>query len=75
MSTGQYTNSKYVKNLKNFLKKFNTKYCVAVNNGTSVLHLSLIALNIKPGDEILIPSMTFIASAAAIEYIGAKPVL
>ena len=75
LSTGQYTNSKYVKKFEElFKKKFNTKYCVAVNNGTSALHLSLIALNIKPGDEIIVPSMTFIASAAAIEYIGAKPV-
>ncbi len=75
LDTGQYTNSKYVKKFEElFKKKFKTKYCVAVNNGTSALHLSLIALNIKPGDEIIVPSMTFIASAAAIEYIGAKPV-
>ena len=75
LKTGQYTNSKYVNKFEElFKKKFKTKYCVAVNNGTSALHLSLIALNIKPGDEIIVPSMTFIASAAAIEYVGAKPV-
>ena len=75
LKTGQYTNSKFVNKFeKLFRKNFQTKYCVAVNNGTSALHLSLIALNIKPGDEIIVPSMTFIASAAAIEYVGAKPV-
>ena len=75
LKTGQYTNSKYVSKFEEDFKKiFKTKYCVAVNNGTSALHLSLIALNIKPGDEIILPSMTFIASAAAIEYVGAKPV-
>ena len=75
LKTGQYTNSKYVNKFEElFRKNFKTKYCVAVNNGTSALHLSLIALNIKPGDEVIVPSMTFIASAAAIEYVGAKPV-
>ena len=46
----------------------------AVNNGTSALHLSLLALGIKKNDEIIVPSLTFIASAAAIDYIGAKPI-
>ncbi len=75
LETGQYTNSKYVKKFEEIFKKFfKTKYCVAVNNGTSALHLTLIALNIKKNDEIIIPSITFIASAAAITYVGAKPV-
>ena len=75
LDSGQYTNSKYVKKFEEkFRKYFNAKYCVAVNNGTSALHLSLLALNIKKNDEIIVPSMTFIASAAAINYVGAKPV-
>lgn len=75
LQTGQYTNSKYVGEFeKIFRKNFKTKYCVAVNNGTSALHLSLLALGIKKNDEILVPSMTFIASAAAINYVGAKPI-
>ena len=75
LDSGQYTNAKYVREFENqFGKYFNAKYCVAVNNGTSALHLSLLALNIKKDDEIIVPSMTFIASAAAINYVGAIPV-
>ena len=75
LSSGQYTNSKYVAMFENIFKDFfKTKYCIAVNNGTSALHLSLLALNIKKNDEVIVPSITFIASAAAITYVGAKPV-
>ena len=75
LQTGLYTNSLNVKEFEEKFKKFfNTKYCVAVNNGTSALHLSLLAMNIKENDEIIVPSITFIASAAAIKYVGAKPV-
>jgi dTDP-4-amino-4,6-dideoxygalactose transaminase len=52
-----------------------TKHCVAVNSGTSALHLALLAAGVKPGDEVIAPAMTFIATVAAIEYIGARPVL
>jgi dTDP-4-amino-4,6-dideoxygalactose transaminase len=51
-----------------------TKYCVAVNSGTSALHLALLASGIGPGDEVITVSMTFVATAAAILYCGAKPV-
>ncbi len=52
-----------------------TKYAVAVNSGTSALHLALVAANIGPGDEVILPSFTMIASVNAITYCGAKPVL
>jgi dTDP-4-amino-4,6-dideoxygalactose transaminase len=52
-----------------------TRYAIAVNSGTSALHLALIAAGIQPGDEVIAPAMTFIATIAAIEYVGAKPVL
>jgi len=50
------------------------KYCVAVSSGTSALHLSLLALGVKPGDEVITVSHTFRATVAAIEYCGAIPV-
>ena len=75
LKTGLYTNSKYVRRFEQiYKKKFNARYCIAVNNGTSALHLSLIALGLKKNDEIIVPSMTFIASAASINYIEARPV-
>jgi dTDP-4-amino-4,6-dideoxygalactose transaminase len=58
-----------------FAKYTNTKHAVAVNSGTSALHLALLVVGIKPGDEVIIPAMTFIATGSAIDYIGAKPVL
>ena len=49
------------------------KYSLAVSNGTVALHLVLAALDIGPGDEVIVPSLTFIASANAIRYVGATP--
>ncbi len=48
---------------------------VGVNNGTSALHLALLAAGIGPGDEVISVAFTFVASVAAIHYTGAKPVL
>lgn len=49
-------------------------HAVSVSNGTTALHLALHALGIGPGDEVIIPSLTFIASANAVSYTGATPV-
>lgn len=48
--------------------------CVAVNSGTSALHLTLLALGFGPGDEVICPSFTFAATANAIRLVGATPV-
>ena len=50
------------------------KYAVGVNNGTSALHLAMLALGIGSGDEVIIPANTFIATAWAVSYTGATPV-
>jgi len=52
-----------------------TEYCVAVNSGTSALHLALLAAGIGTGDEVITVPFSFVASVAAILYTGAKPVL
>jgi len=49
-------------------------HAVAVSSGTAALHLALLALNIGPGDEVIVPSFTFIAVANAVRYVGATPV-
>ncbi|MGI9543120.1 MAG: DegT/DnrJ/EryC1/StrS family aminotransferase [Cyclobacteriaceae bacterium] len=59
---------------ENFAKAHRAKYCVAVNNGTSALHATLMALDIGPGDEVIVPANTFFASAEAVSLAGAKPV-
>lgn len=51
-----------------------TKYAVGVSNGLDALHLSLKALGVGPGDEVIVPSNTYIASALAVSYVGATPV-
>ena len=52
-----------------------TTECIALNSGTSALHLALLAANIGPGDEVITVPFTFVASVAAVLYAGAKPVL
>lgn len=49
-------------------------HCIAVNSGTSALHLGLLAAGIGPGDEVIVPSFTFAASANSVVMAGAKPV-
>jgi len=73
--SSDFTNGKAVKNFEqNFAKFCSTKYAVALNNGTSALHLAMIALGIGKGDEVIIPANTFIATAWAPNYVGAKTV-
>src|SRR6266567_276769 len=49
--------------------------CIALNSGTSALHLALLAAGVGPGDEVITTPFTFVASVAAIIYAGARPVL
>jgi len=57
-----------------FAKFVKVKHAVATSNGTTALHLALLANGIKPGDEVITTPFTFIATANAIKYVGAKPV-
>ena len=59
---------------KAFAEYCEIKYCVGVGNGLDALYLSLKALGIKTEDEVIIPSNTYIATALAVTYVGAKPV-
>lgn len=59
---------------KNFARYCAARYCIGLNSGTSALHLALLACGIKEGDEVILPSQTFIATAWGITYCGAKPV-
>lgn len=55
-------------------KLVGTKYALAFNSGTSALHAAMIALEIGKGDEVIVPSFTFIATANAPLFVGAKPI-
>ena len=57
-----------------FAQKVTAKEAVAISNGTAALHAAMFAADIQPGDEVIVPTMTFAASANAVVYQGAKPV-
>ena len=71
-----FTLGKYMIDFENKFKKFvNAKYCIATNNGTDALILSLKSLGIGRGDEVITVTNTFYATVGAIVAVGAKPVL
>lgn len=58
-----------------FARYLGAAHAVATANGTVALHLALLALSVGPGDEVLVPALTFVATANAVVYCGARPVL
>jgi perosamine synthetase len=64
--------------VKEFERKFadfcGSNHAVAINNGTAALHAALLAAGIGPGDEVIVPAFTFVATATAVAMCGAKPV-
>ena len=57
-----------------FAQMCGTRHAISVCNGTAALHVALIGLDVRPGDEVLVPSLTYIATANAVRYVGAEPV-
>ncbi len=67
---------RYVPRFEEELARFcEARHAVATANGTVALHLALAVLGIGPGDEVLVPDLTFVATANAVHYTGASPVL
>lgn len=60
---------------ESFAKFCGVKHAVATNNGTTALHLALVAMDLQPGDEVIVPTVTYIATANSVRYCGATPVL
>ena len=69
-STGAYLN----RFEREFAEYCNTATSLTVCNGTVALHLALMGLDVRPGDEVLVPSLTYVATANAVRYVGAEPV-
>jgi len=64
----------YISEFEQGLAKFtNSKHAIAVVNGTAALHLALHSVGVKPGDEVLVPTLSFVATANAVSHCGAIP--
>ena len=75
LGSGYYLLGKEVEALEEeFAEHLNVEYCVGVGNGLDALHLALRALGVGQGDEVLVPSNTYIATWLAVSYAGAVPV-
>src|SRR3984957_4181619 len=59
---------------KDFAKFIGAEHCLGFNSGTSALHVAMLLLGVKPGDEVITTPFTFVATSWAISYVGAKPV-
>jgi dTDP-4-amino-4,6-dideoxygalactose transaminase len=59
---------------QNFARFCGAEHCVAMNSGTSALHVAMILLDVGPGDEVITTPCTFVATSWAISYVGARPV-
>lgn len=74
-STWISSKGKFITQFENsFSEYIGVKYSAAVCNGTVAIHAALLALDISEGDEVIVPSFTYIASVNAIKYTGAKPI-
>lgn len=75
LRSGMLVQGKYVGELETtFVRETGAAYASAVSNGTATLHLALVALGIKPGDEVIVPAFSYMATANVVELVGAKPV-
>lgn len=76
ITNGWYSNANdYIYKFENTFKEYlGRKYAISLPSCTSGLHLSLLALGIGPGDQVIVPDATWIASAAPVSYVGATPI-
>lgn len=75
LESGWLTTGKWVKDFEELFADYcGVKHALAVNSCTAALHLAIEALGIGPGDKVIVPSLTFTASAEVIRYVGADPV-
>ena len=76
IESGKFVNGPIVSDFTNNLSKYlKVKHVIPCANGTDAIQIALMALNLKPGDEIICPSITFIATAGAVAILGLKPVI
>jgi perosamine synthetase len=73
-STWISSSGKYLDRFESGFAEFcGVRHAVACSNGTTALHLALVALGVGPGDEVIVPTLTFVATANTVTYCGARP--
>ena len=76
LTHGKFIMGPEIYEIENKLKKFvDTKYCSTVSSGTEALLISLMAIGLKKGDEVIVPGFTYIAPVEVVVRMGAKPIL
>ena len=75
IKSGWISSGKYISMFEEKFSKFcGVKYGISCNSGTSALHLALVALGIREGDEVIIPTFTYISTANVVKYVNATPI-
>ena len=75
LKSGMLIQGPEVERLEESIASFiGVKHCIAVSNGTATMHLSLLALGVGEGDEVIVPGFSYVATANVVELVGAKPV-
>lgn len=75
LKTGMLIQGKHVAILEQKMQELTSaKHAIAVSNGTATMHLALVALGIGPGDEVIVPAFSYVATANVVELVGATPV-
>jgi dTDP-4-amino-4,6-dideoxygalactose transaminase len=75
MRSGMLIQGERVKDFEEAIAEFlGVKHAICASNGTATLHMALVALGIGPGDEVIIPAFSYIATANVVELVGAKPI-
>lgn len=59
---------------RDFARACSARFVVGVCNGTAALHLAMLAMGLRPGDEVIVPNLSYVATANAVRYVGARPV-
>jgi dTDP-4-amino-4,6-dideoxygalactose transaminase len=75
LPSGKYTMGPILESFENQMAAFcGVKHCIGISNGTEALHLALVAMGVGPGDEVITQANTYVATAFAVSYLGARPV-
>ena len=76
LSSAAFINGPSVREFEEALASFcGTPHVIGCSNGTEALFIAMLALGVKPGDEVIVPDFTFIATAETVALLGAKPVM